>query len=215
MAPSGAAPGETADHTFEMRHRVIDFLPGSVPRTAGALGLSAALFAWTGALPARAADPPAPPGYNVHLVRQSAPGRFWRGGAPQERTLAALAAAAKERGVAVTLVDLRRPAKPDDRSGKGGRLTPQREESRARELGLGYLAVSALDSSLPQRIEAMLRKGDVYLHCMYGVNRTGFAVARYATAQGVDVGREGLGVRDWRDGAAFEARRSRSHTSRP
>jgi hypothetical protein len=44
---------------------------------------------------------------------------------------------------------------------------------------------------------------------MYGVNRTGFAVARYATAKGLDVGREGLGVRDWRDGAAFEARRSK------
>src|SRR5205085_2012864 len=58
----------------------------------------------------------------------------------------------------------------------------------------------------PARIEQALRQGDVYMHCMYGVNRTGFATARFARATGEALSHSGLGARDWRQGDAFQAR---------
>ena len=151
--------------------------------------------------------PAPPPGHNVHLVTEAGNSRFWRGGAPRKATLESLAAAARSRGVEVTLVDLRKPATADDRSGGGGRLSPQQEATEARRLGVRYLAISALDRSLTARLQDALRRGDVYMHCMYGVNRTGFATARYARSAGISVSREALGKRDWKQGEAFEARR--------
>jgi hypothetical protein len=165
------------------------------------LGALAALALSTTALAA-----PAPPGHNVHLVRETPTGRFWRGGAPRRDTLEALAAQARQRGVTVTLVDLRKPANADDRSGKTGRLAPKDEEAAARKLGMRYLAISALDRSLNDRLAAALKQGDVYMHCMYGVNRTGFATARYCRGTGAKVSTQGLGKRDWQQGDRFQAR---------
>lgn len=150
--------------------------------------------------------PAPPPGFNVHLVQETARGRIWRGGAPRKDTAAALAESARRRGVALTFVDLRTPPNRDDRSAKKGRLTPAAEKALAADLGARYLAVSALDPQFPSRLREAARRGDVYLHCMYGVNRTGFAVARYATAEGLAPGRDGLGQRDWAQGARFQAR---------
>ena len=150
--------------------------------------------------------PAPPPAKNVHLVREAETGRFWRGAAPRKDTLRALAASARERGVKVTLVDLRKPATKDDLSGRDSKLTPKGEAALAKDLGMEYLAISALDKSLPSRLEQALRRGDIYMHCMYGVNRTGFATARYARAGKHNLGTKGLGVRDWKQGDAFQAR---------
>lgn len=152
------------------------------------------------------AAPTPPPGFNVHLVREVEGNRFWRGGAPKKETVSALAKSAKARGVTVTFIDLRKPANADDRSGKANRLSPAQEEALAQKLGLRYEAISALDRSLPKRLEEALQRGDVYMHCMYGVNRTGFATARYARATGARIGDKGLGKRDWKQGDAFQAR---------
>ena len=159
-------------------------------------------LAWT---PAWATEPP-PPGYNVHSVREAAGRRFWRGAAPRLETLQFLAADARSRGLAATLIDLRQPASRDDRSGKEGRLSPGDEAALAHTLGLRYASISAMDRSLIGVLRQALRRGDVYLHCMYGVNRTGFATARYARAENLGVDRQGLGERDWRDGDAFQRR---------
>src|SRR5262245_18271703 len=80
------------------------------------------------------AAPAAPPGFNVRLVEKGPAGFFWRGGAPRRDTLAALAASAKERGVEVTLIDLRHPPTTDDRAGREGRLSPDQEAAVARQL---------------------------------------------------------------------------------
>jgi hypothetical protein len=148
----------------------------------------------------------APPGFNVHRVGEGEAGVFWRGGAPRIETLMALAASARERGVAVSLIDLRHPPTADDRAGRQGRLSPVQEAVLARQLELRYFSVSALDRSLPQVVKKGLAAGDVYMHCMYGVNRTGFATARYARATHQALDRTGLGARDWRQGDAFQAR---------
>lgn len=163
-------------------------------------------------LPTAAAAAPAqaPPGFNVHLVVQREGRCFWRGGAPRQDTLALLAASARQRGVAVTLIDLRVPPTADDQSGKQGRLSPAAEGALARQLGIQYLPVSALDRQLDDRLAEALAQGDVYMHCMYGVNRTGFATARFASATGSNVDRAGLGPRDWSQGAAFAARLARA-----
>lgn len=146
----------------------------------------------------------APAGFNVHLVRTRDGHRLWRGGAPRSDTFKALLAAARSRKVGVTFIDLRHPPSTDDLSGKGGRLTPSAEEKTASAEGFRYLSISALDKTLNLRIDEALAQGDVYLHCMYGVNRTGFAIGRYATARGLTVDREGLGERDYSQGEQFE-----------
>ena len=176
--------------------------------TRTALLLSGALLTLT---TLAAAAPQPPPGFNVHLVQEKDNRRFWRGGAPRRDTMEALAAAARKRGVPVTLVDLRTPPNRDDQSGKAGRLSPKDEAAMARKLGMRYLPLSALDRKLDQRLQEVRSRGDVYIHCMYGVNRTGFAVARYARATGQQVDRTGLGKRDYNQGDAFQARISHSH----
>jgi hypothetical protein len=156
------------------------------------------------------ADLAAPPGYNVRLVREGEKGqRFWRGGAPRQDTLKALASAARKRSVPLTLVDLRTPPTSDDRSGKEGRLSPEREAALAKELGLDYVPVSAMDRELVGKVRQALDRGDVYMHCMYGVNRTGFATARYARATGAHPDATGLGKRDWDQGDRFQKRLQR------
>ncbi|MHB2016529.1 MAG: protein-tyrosine phosphatase family protein [Candidatus Xenobia bacterium] len=152
------------------------------------------------------ADAP-PPGFNVHEVAHTLHGTFWRGGAPRRDTVQALQKAAAAQHRTVTFIDLRHPANGDDTSGKQGRLSPADEQKLAASLGLHYLSISALDPDLIQRIDRALHQGDVYIHCMYGVNRTGFAVARWSLADHVATSRNGLGVRDWADGAAFQRNR--------
>src|SRR5438552_2973210 len=100
--------------------------------------VSAASLLAVGLLSAATAAPAPPPGFNVHLVRETGSSRFWRGGAPRKDTLGALASAARKRGVSVTLIDLRAPASADDRSGKSGRLAPADEAALAPKLGLQY-----------------------------------------------------------------------------
>lgn len=147
----------------------------------------------------------APPGHNVHTVTKTDAGTmFWRGGGVRKDTLQALQARAKETGRPVTLIDLRHPPFDDDLKGGGGRLAPAAEEKTARELGLRYRSISALDKGLVPVIDEALKKGDVYIHCMYGVNRTGFAVGRYATARNLKVERTKLGERDWKQGVDFQ-----------
>jgi hypothetical protein len=152
------------------------------------------------------AAPQPPPGFNVHLVEDTGRSRFWRGGAPRQDTVQALAKSARARGVTVTFVDLRTPPNSDDRSGKGGRLSPAAQAATAKKLGLRYVSVSALDKGLPGKLQSWQKQGDIYMHCMYGVNRTGFATARFARAKGVEVPTKGLGKRDWKQGEAFQAR---------
>jgi hypothetical protein len=130
---------------------------------------------------------------------------LWRGGAPRQDTLQAL----HRTGHKVTLIDLRHPANTDDKSGKEGRLSPQDEARLSRQLGFRYVSISALDKNLPVVMDQALSRGDVYIHCMYGANRTGFAVGRYATADKVDVPRDGLGTRDWNEGTDFQQRLER------
>ena len=150
--------------------------------------------------------PTAPPGFNVHLVQETKTGRLWRGGAPRKDTLEALAESAKKRHVTVTLLDLRTPANADDKSGKAGRLSPAQEKALCEKLGLRYEPVSALDAKLTDRMTEALTKGDAYFHCMYGVNRTGYAAARYACATQAHVDPAGLGKHDWEQGYAHQRR---------
>lgn len=150
------------------------------------------------------AQPPTPPGHNVHPVVEHEQHLFWRGGGPTRETMLALQASARQHQRPVTLIDLRHPPFDDDRRGGGGRLTPAGEKRLAAQLGLRYRAVSALDKDLIAIIDKALQAGDVYLHCQYGVNRTGFAVARYATAHGLTIDRRKLGERDWNQGVRFQ-----------
>jgi len=155
------------------------------------------------------AQPAAPPGHNVHFVAEDKGGSlFWRGGSPRSDTLQALQKRAQERQRPITLIDLRRPPTRDDLLGHAGRLTPTGEAQLARGLGLRYRSISALDSDLIQVLDQALKAGDVYIHCMYGVNRTGFAVARYATAHGLKLDRKALGKRDWQEGVRFQKARN-------
>ena len=146
----------------------------------------------------------APPGHNVHLVREVDGHRFWRGGAPTKATVQALVDSAKARKVQVTFVDLRAPDNADDRSGKGGRLSPVQEKALAEKSGARYVQISALKKPMVDTVKDALKRGDVYIHCMYGVNRTGFACARYATALKIDIPRDKLGKRDWQEGVTFQ-----------
>jgi hypothetical protein len=155
-------------------------------------------------LPLGAAAAEAPPGHNIHLVREADGKRFWRGGAPTKDTVQALVNAAGARKVTVTFVDLRSPDNADDRSGKGGRLSPAAEKALAEQSGARYVQISALKKPLVDTLKEALKRGDVYMHCMYGVNRTGFACARYATALKIDIPRDKLGKRDWDQGERFQ-----------
>jgi hypothetical protein len=146
------------------------------------------------------------PGHNIHVVLQREQHTMWRGGGPRRDTMRALQAAAQEGGRPVTLIDLRHPPFADDLRGGGGRLTPAGEEKAARELGLRYRSISALDKDLISVLDQALQEGDVYIHCMYGVNRTGFAVGRYATARDLKVDRQKMGTRDWNQGVNFQRR---------
>lgn len=147
-----------------------------------------------------------PPGHNIHLVMKKDQNSFWRGGGPTRETMLALQASAKGFGHPVTVIDLRHPAFDDDCIPHAGRLTPNGEEKMASELGLRYHSISALDKGLVPLIDKALAEGDVYLHCQYGVNRTGFAVGRYATARNLKVDRAKMGERDWNQGVAFQKR---------
>jgi hypothetical protein len=151
-----------------------------------------------------AAAAEAPPGHNIHLVREVDGHRFWRGGAPTKETVRSLVDAAIARKLQVTFVDLRSPDTADDRSGKGGRLSPTEEKALAEKSGARYVCISALKKPLVDTLTDSLKRGDVYMHCMYGVNRTGFACARYATALKIDIPRDSLGKRDWEQGVAFQ-----------
>lgn len=157
-------------------------------------------------LPVLADTPEAPPGPNVHLVRETETGHLWRGGGPRVKTLEALQQSASERNVKVTLFDLRHPSNADDRSGKDGRLSPQDEQKWAAEHGLTYRSHSSFEDDLPALIDKALAEGDVYVHCMYGVNRTGFTVGRYCTRYGLKIDRSGMGERDWNQGVAWQKR---------
>ncbi len=171
----------------------------AVPR----LALPAALALTLLPLPAAAANPP---GFNVYVVQQKPGSTFYRGGAPRKDTMEALAKAAKAKGKTVTLVDLRTPPFKDDVSGKGGRLSPAQEAAMAKKLGIRYVAINALKKDLPTQLKQFQQRGDVYVHCMYGVNRTGFAVARFARAHKVKVDTTRLGKRDIKQGDAFQKR---------
>ena len=148
----------------------------------------------------------APPARNVHLVLKRDGNLFWRGAAPRSDTVEALLRAARARNVQVTLIDLRHPFTRDDLTGAERKLTPAQESKLAEQLGAHYHSLSAMDKKLPSLIDAALKKGDVYIHCMYGVNRTGFAVARFALAEHEQPDRVGLGKKDWDEGAAFQRR---------
>jgi hypothetical protein len=152
-------------------------------------------------LPALGANPP---GFNVHVIQEKDGNRFYRGGAPRKDTMEALAKSAKARGVTVTLVDLRKRAFKDDTSGKGGRLSPAAEAAMAKKLGMRYVAIDALEKDLPARLARYQKDGDIYMHCMYGVNRTGFATARFCRATGTKTSTEKLGKRDWKQGDAYQ-----------
>lgn len=154
--------------------------------------------------PVLAAPVPGVPGFNIHLVQEKDGKRFLRGGAPRKDTMEALARSARKRGTVVTFVDLRKPANSDDRSGKAGRLSPAAEAALARKLGMRYVAISAMDRNLPERLRKWQQAGDIYMHCMYGANRTGYAAARFATAHKVKISTEGLGKRDVKQGEAFQ-----------
>jgi hypothetical protein len=140
----------------------------------------------------------------VHAVVQKESNVLWRGAAPRQDTVEALAAKAAAHDKTVTIFDLRQPSNDDDRSGKAGRLSPEAEKALADKLHVQYVSVSALEHDLPARIDQALRSGDVYIHCMYGVNRTGFACGRYEVADGLHVDHTGLGNKDIQEGIDFQ-----------
>jgi hypothetical protein len=129
---------------------------------------------------------------------------MWRGGGPTAKTLEWLGRHAHQHDQVLTLIDLRHPASSDDLSGKGGRLSPAAEKAWAVREHHRYHCLSALDPQLVPTIEQALRQGDVYIHCMYGVNRTGFAMGRYAVATSATLDRSGMGTRDVKQGEDFE-----------
>lgn len=169
-------------------------------------------FALSAVMAAALALPTAanPPGFNVFVVQKKPGSTLYRGGAPRKDTMESLAKAARAKGKTVTLVDLRTPPFKDDVSGKGGRLSPTQEAAMAKKLGVRYVAINSSKKDLPAQLRGFLKQGDVYVHCMYGVNRTGFTVARYARAEKVKVPLERLGKRDVKQGDAFQANLERN-----
>lgn len=145
-----------------------------------------------------------PPGFNVHFVCSYGWGKMWRGGAPTAQTLAWLGRHARQHNLTLTLIDLRAPASSDDVSGKGKRFTPTQEKLWARREHHAYYSMSALDAKLLPTLEQARRKGDVYIHCMYGVNRTGFAIGRFTVSTGAAIDKSGLGARDIKQGVDFQ-----------
>lgn len=145
-----------------------------------------------------------PPGFNIHLVREAYDHVLWRGGAPRRDTLEGLQKLAQERHIPLTLIDLRYPSQYYDKDHNEGRLSPAEEARLARALGLRYQTTSSRSAGLPARIDKALQEGDVYVHCMFGVNRTGFTMARYATAYGLEFDRAFLGESDWEAGVLHE-----------
>jgi hypothetical protein len=140
------------------------------------------------------------PGHNIHLVIDEHGHHFWRGGSPKLETLKALQTSASLRHTSVTLIDLRHPSTSDDLTGKEGRLAPADEAKAAKRLGFHYRSISSLDPALVPVIDDALRRGDVYIHCMYGVNRTGIALGRYCVAHQEKLDRNGTEPRDFKHG---------------
>ncbi|GEM_PF-6931894 len=145
-----------------------------------------------------------PTAHNVYKVLEGDRSILWRGGAPTKETILELAEFSKKHNRSVTLIDLRKPERDYDRSGDNGGLTIHEEKNLSESNGLNYLRISALDSKFCEVLGEKLKEGDVYLHCMYGVNRTGFAIGRFSIDQGAEYDIEGLGKRDVRSGEKFE-----------
>lgn len=145
-----------------------------------------------------------PTGHNVFKVLETDRSILWRGGAPSKETILELAEFSKKYNRSVTLIDLRKPERAYDLSGDNGGLTSVEEKNLSERNGLNYLRISALDPSFCEVVIDKLKAGDVYLHCMYGVNRTGFAIGRLSIDQGAEFDIEGLGKRDVRSGENFE-----------
>ena len=145
-----------------------------------------------------------PVGHNVFKVLEVDGSILWRGGAPTINTILELAEFSKKHNRIVTLIDLRKPERAYDLSGDNGGLTSLKERNLSESKGLNYLRISALDPSFCEVVTDKLKEGDVYLHCMYGVNRTGFAVGRLSINQGAKFDIDGLGKRDVRSGENFE-----------
>lgn len=143
-------------------------------------------------------------GHNVYKVLESPNSILWRGGAPTNETISDLAEFSKKHNRKVTLIDLRKPERAYDLSGDNGGLTSYEEKNLSKSNGLNYLRISALDPAFCDIVTEKLKGGDVYLHCMYGVNRTGFAIGRLSIDQGATFDTEGLGKRDVRSGENFE-----------
>lgn len=156
---------------------------------------------------------PLPPAPNVHGVSRVSnrdnpelTAYFWRGGAPTVSTLAWFIDRRIQTDIVPTFIDLRRPPTTDDRSGKGGRLSPSEEKLLVERFGFRYVSISAMDKNLISVITKALAEGDVYMHCMYGVNRVAYALGRWAEA-GHSVGwRKGFrkDQRDWNQGVKFQ-----------
>ena len=144
-------------------------------------------------------------GHNVHLVAQGPGTLLFRGGAPTPDTLKWLQTLARQRGVPLTLVDLRTPPRPYDRNHENGRLSPEREKNLLAQGGNRYVPLSALDKKFTNAMGALTSQpGIVYFHCQYGVNRTGFALGRLVVDTGLKLDRTGVGERDFNQGVAFE-----------
>lgn len=144
-------------------------------------------------------------GHNVHLVAQGPGTLLFRGGAPTPDTLKWLQTLARQRGVPLTLVDLRTPPRPYDLNQENGRLAPDREKSLLAQGGNRYVPLSALDKKFTSTMASLTSKpGIVYFHCQYGVNRTGFALGRLVVNTGLKLDRTGVGERDFNQGVAYE-----------
>lgn len=145
------------------------------------------------------------PGYNIHIVEHS-PGKLvLRGGAPTKGTMDWLNRVAKENNLPLTVVDLRTPARPYDLNKEGGRLTPTEEKSHLLALGHQYAPMSALGKTFGHDLNNIVGKeGIVYIHCQYGVNRTGFAIGRLSKLTGKQFDRTGLGDRDFKQGVNYQ-----------
>ncbi len=146
------------------------------------------------------------PGHNVHVVSASEGYLFLRGAAPTTQTMSWLLEVAKKTGLPLTMVDLRVPVRDYDKNGEGGRLSPATEKGLTEKAGHTYVPRSALAKTFGEDLAAIAAqpRGIVYLHCQYGVNRTGFAIGRLHKLTGMDFDRTGLGDRDFKQGVAYQ-----------
>lgn len=144
------------------------------------------------------------PGHNIHLISEHSGNFFIRGGAPTIETLDAIFRQSNAYQKKVFVIDLRNPPRNYDLRPEGERLIPSALKAEVIVRGGEYITLSSFKKDLPQIIDSLVRKGDVYIGCHYGFNRTGYVMGRLKEFGFEVIDKSGLGNRDFEQGIKFQ-----------